>query len=282
MKKMILILICLLLFCGCAQPSAAPSEPTVIASEAPTVPPTEPPSEAPTEPPTEPIVYIDMEPGSYLERFEDSETGNYFDYYLHIPNNATEGMPLFVFLHGDGEVGAAYKLENYGPIQAARDIYGENFPFIAVFPCTRVQSWVMGTIPQTLIDLLDYTADRFNADTSRIMLTGHSRGSIGVWNLISKYGDYFCCAVPISCGPESNMDFENCAKVPVRAVVGRIGELENLYGIAMKRTVEKLAELGGDAEIIVMEKMAHEHTSTAAYSQEMFDWMLSCEVEDHE
>jgi predicted peptidase len=274
MKKYIIVFLALIfLFCGCTDQPAetlTPTEPPIF-----TQPPTEPPTEAPTDPPTEPIHYLGVDPGSFLETYKDEHTSNYFDYYLHIPEHATENMPLFVFLHGDGEVAKPWSLENYGPIQSAREIYGEEFPFIAIFPCTRMQSWVSGNIPETLKGLIDYTADRFKCDTERIILTGHSRGSIGVWNMVSLYGNFFSCAVPISCGPDTNMNYENCANVPIRAVVGMVGELENNYGAAMKRTVDKLTELGGTAEIIVMESLAHEQTSTATYTEEMFEWMLS-------
>lgn len=287
MKKIISIVILLfLILCGCTQVSDKPTQPSIAPTEAITVPPTEsptePPTELPTEPPTEPIISIDMEAGSYLERYEDSETDNYFDYYLHIPNNAIEGMPLFVFLHGDGEVALPIRLENYGPIKAAREIYGEDFPFIAIFPCTRVQSWTNGTIPQTLMNLIDYTVERFQSDTSRIMLTGHSRGSIGVWYLISEYGDYFSCAVPISCGPTTELDYEKCATVPVRAIAGKVGELENRYGYAMKWAVANIVECGGDAEIIVLDNVNHMKSSTLAYTQELFEWMIACEVSNDE
>ena len=282
MNKLFLtvFLVCAILLCGCADNAPKETIPTELPTISETEPLTEPPTEAPTEPPTEPIVYLDIESGSYLEKFTDPDTASYLDYYIHIPNNATADMPLLVFLHGDGEVAKPWALENYGPIAAAREIYGEEFPFIAVFPCTRMQSWTYGNIPNTLMGLIEYIADEYQIDRNQIMLTGHSRGSMGVWHMISMYGSYFSCAVPISCGPEYTMDYEMASQVTIRAVVGMVGELEGNYGRAMQRTIDAIIEAGGTAEIIILEDLAHEQTSTATYTEEMFEWMLAQKKEN--
>lgn len=230
--------------------------------------PTELPTTAATEPP------ILSEPGSYLETYTDPETEAYLDYYIHFPNNATAGMPLLVFLHGDGEVAQPWLLENYGPIQAAREIYGEDFPFIAVFPCARMTSWTSGRIPDTLMGLIEHIAEEYQVDRDKIMLTGHSRGAMGVWNMINQYGSYFSCAVPVSCSPGIDLDYEKFSKVPIRAMVGTVGELEVNYGKSMQLTINALTKAGGTAELIIMKGQSHQQTSTAAYTQEIFEWML--------
>lgn len=197
------------------------------------------------------------------------------DYYLFVPENAEKEMPLIVFLHGDGEIGRPEILENFGMIQSAREIYGDAFPFIAISPCTRTTSWINGNIPHTLKGLIDETARRFAVDPNRIIITGHSRGSMGVWYMISEYGDYFSAAVPVSCGPDSVLDIENCVKVPVKAVAGTSGKDEIYYRAAMENTVATLREHGCDIELILLEHMEHGQTSTAAYDEEMFTWMIS-------
>lgn len=254
MKRLIpCILILLSLLCGCSIMKPNPTELPTIAE---------------TEP------QIISEPGSYLETYTDPETSAYLDYYIHFPNHATANMPLLVFLHGDGEVGQPWLLENYGPIQAAREIYGEDFPFIALFPCTKIHSWTSGSIPDRIIGLIEYIAEQYQVDRDKIIITGHSRGAMGVWNMISKYGDYFSCAVPVSCGPGTLLDYEMISNVPIRAVAGTAGDLEVNYSQAMQRTVDALKEIGGEAEIIIMKGQSHQQTSTAAYTKELFEWML--------
>lgn len=273
-KRTLFCLIALCLLCGCNQEFIEPTQPTegIAASIQ-----TEPPSETvlPTEPPSEPVVYFDIEAGSYLEKYTDKNTNDYLEYYLFIPENATINMPLIVFLHGDGEVGAPDLLENYGLIVKAREIYGEKYPFIAIYPCTRVASWTDGTIPDTLKGLIDETVKTYSIDTEHIILTGHSRGAIGTWYLLGLYGDYFSAAVPISCGPGMEISAEKCAEVPVLAFVGSIGETESRYKRAMQKIVNQIVEIGGTAELIVLDQQEHHTTSTAAYTAETFEWMLS-------
>lgn len=228
-----------------------------------------------TEPSTAPAFIFPLDSGACLETYTDDETLDYLDYYLFIPENANADMPMIIFLHGDGEVGNPEKLADYGLIRAVRDIYGENFPFIVVSPCTRTASWTSGSIPQTLMGLIEHLSERLSVDKDRIILSGHSRGAMGVWNLISTYGDYFAAAVPVSCGAETTLNMENCIKVPVRAYVGNLGEYENMYRTRMFNIVQKMVEYGGTAELIVLENRNHGQTAHDAFTQDTFTWMLS-------
>ena len=278
MKIICILLLSTLLLCGCAEHPQYPTDQTESLSTLPTFVSevtTADNTELPEILPTEPDPVFTVESGTHFERYHDELTSDYLDYYLFVPENADFNMPLVVFLHGDGEVLNPKNLENYGPIKAARGIYGEKYPFIALFPCTRLYSWVDNPIPQTLMGLINSVSDSLKIDKNRIILTGHSRGSSGVWNLLSTYGDYFSAAVPISCGPSTTIKYENLAKVPIRAFVGTIGEYEIKYGNAMARTVNKLLELNADAELIYLENQDHSNTSHAAFAKETFEWILS-------
>lgn len=258
-----------ILFESADQTAPLPSE--TVATEAPT----EAPTEVPTEPPTEPVPIFDIASGTYVESYSDENTGDYLDYYLFVPDNADFNMPLVVFLHGDGEVRYPETLKDYGPVKCAKQLYGDSYPFIALYPCTRVFSWVDDPIPQTLMGLIEHITDKVQSDPEHIILTGHSRGSSGVWNMLSLYGDYFSAAIPISCGPSTKLDYDMVSTVPVKAAVGTVGEYEIHYGNEMKKTVNKLLQMGADAELIYLWNCGHGDTSTAAYTQEMFDWMLA-------
>ena len=265
------------MLCACAfeaQPAEVTSVSSDPAEEFSQAPVTEISTEIPTEAVTVPPYIFPMEPGSYLETYQDEETQDYLDYYLFIPEGASDKMPLVIFLHGDGEVGNPSLLEDFGLIKAAREIYGEKFPFIAISPCTRVESWISGSIPQTLIGLIDDISERLSINTDRIIITGHSRGAIGVWHMISTYGDFFSAAVPVSCGAETALDMENCVQVPVLAHAGNIGKNENIYREQMFNIVHKIKENGGNAELIVLESKNHTQTSTCAFTEEVFLWML--------
>lgn len=228
-----------------------------------------------TVPYTERDTTLPFDAGSCLLRFEDNTTEDYMDYYLFIPENATTDMPLVIFLHGDGEVGKPEALFNYSMIKQARIIYGEEFPFIAISPCTRITSWTKGSIPETLKDLIDHVAQMCSVDIDRICITGHSRGAIGVWNMISTYGDYFSSAVIISSISAGELNIENCAKVPILAFAGTDDDLELQCQNAMKRYINKISKLSDNASFVLLKRSTHGETKDKAFTKETFEWLLA-------
>ena len=185
-------------------------------------------------------------------------------------------MPLVIYLHGDGQVDRMDQLSNHGMIAKAREVYGEEFPFIGLTPCTRRISWVHDTIPDTLMELIDYTVESCHIDREKIIITGHSRGAIGTWNLISLHGDYFSAAVPMSCDcGDRIINYEEAAEVPVRAFVGYQGDLDKKYCPAMNYMCYEINQHGGSAELTVFWEYYHDATCNLAFTPELFEWMLS-------
>ena len=272
-KFALLMLWCFLL-CGCSEPIVSEnprSEATELSTDAATemaIP------ESSAPPTTVPDISISVPSGTHRLVFEDDATGDYLEYYLFVPENAVKGMPLIVFLHGDGEVGNPDALEHYGPIIGAKEIYGDSFPFILISPATRQKSWTNGTIPETLMNLIRYIILECEIDASRVTITGHSRGAIGTWYLLSTYGDFFAAAVPVSCGSDCVLNYENLAKVPIYALVGNAGTYEIMYMNAMQNIVYNVGNHGGDVEFKVLEGLGHDDTSEMAYTQEVFEWIL--------
>jgi predicted peptidase len=263
---------------GCV-PRAAETVPTTV-SVANTAVTSEPVTEPPVITETFPVEtetfpsLIDIPPGAHVCRFTSDTTGDYLDYYLFVPENAVAGMPLVVFLHGDGEVDKLDSLADYGPAKTLREIYGDEFPCILLSPCTRTPTWIDGTIPATLMDLVAHAADECGADTDRIIITGHSRGAIGVWYLISKYGDYFSAAVPVSCGANGVLNYENVSRVPVYALAGDVGQYEYLYKRDMENLVLNIQSENGTAVFECLEGCSHVDMVTAAYNENIIQWML--------
>ena len=276
MRKILLTLSISLFLLGLyLRPDTPNIEETITTEPVPTI------LEVVTEPttiPTEKIIPVpaslNVESGNYLETFTDPNTNDYLDYYLFLPNNAVEGMPLIIFLHGDGEVNQVRSLENFAMSKKMKEIYGYDFPFIAISPCTRLYSWTSGTIPTTLKALIDNIVETYHIDTNKIIITGHSRGSMGVWYMISTYGDFFSAAVPVSCQSQwMTLNATECAKVPILAFVGT-GMDYSYYGYGMTMDVEAINEAGGNATLVILDGCDHAMTMTEAYSIETFEWML--------
>jgi len=197
------------------------------------------------------------------------------DYWLSVPKGAVEGMPLLVYLHGDGSRAAPENLENNVLQQKIEEIYGGNAPFITLMPNTRTYSWMEGSIEDTFVALVDHIAEICKCDRDRIMLTGHSRGSIGTWYYVSAYPDMFSAAAPISCGCDVALDYEAMAAVPIWGFCGNIGKEGTHYLPAMEYIAKNINDAGGNVKIDVLTGCDHSAAEGAAYTEELFEWLLS-------
>lgn len=223
---------------------------------------------------------LGTEPGRYVSSFTDPGSNYTLPFAVYVPNNAKENMPLHVFLHGDGEVDRLDLLtENYGPMKNTKAIYGEDFPFICIYPCRHSSNvWPHDKVMTTLKGLITAVCDQYQCNTERIMLSGHSGGASGVWQAVSNYGDFFSCAVPISV-PRTGLDMNNMIKVPIWAFCGNKGDVmegvsEQGYGYGMLNTVNSIVDAGGDAKFTWLDKY-HYQTKEDAFTQDTFNWMLA-------
>lgn len=284
MKRMIRIMLAVLLtisvLTGCAANTAAQTEPAVTLTTVTESVPTETVLLAetvePTEPPQPTIPTLGVEAGYYFDSYQSDEYDDYMDYYVHVPEDAVENMPLVIYLHGDGEVAKPESLLTQGISDFSKWTYGETFPFVLLEPNTRVKSWNRGNIPAVLKSLIDHVIEEYHIDTERIIITGYSRGSMGVWNMISLYGDFFAAAVPVSSPHEAgHIDYINASKVAVWTFAGNVGETERSYHKYLEQNVDQIQVLGGSAQFTVLDGYDHDHACVGAFTPELFDWMMS-------
>lgn len=217
---------------------------------------------------------LDKVPGAYQLRFVTEDNEEYMDYYLFVPNNPQKVMPVVVFLHGAVEIGKVELLQDYGIVSVAKELYGDDFPFLLLLPCTHYSSWTAGSVPETLKSLIKSVCAEYEADPQRIIITGHSLGAVGTWKMVSLYADFFSAAVPVSCGIDEVLDYESCAKVPIMAYAGTVGNDEKNYNPAMHVLVSRINDAGGNAKMNVIEGADHDDMVTAPYTIELFEWML--------
>ena len=275
----------ILLFCACAaEPSDAivsVTESTLLQTEPaltlPVV--TDPPEPTdPTEPPEPTIPPLGVSAGAYFDSYHSDTYDDYLDYYVHVPENAVENMPLVLYLHGDGEVNRPEALLRNGLSVLVKKVYDEEFPFILLEPITRIKSWTSGDIPELVFELTGSVAKTYKVNTDKIIITGYSRGSIGVWDMISIYGNYFSAAVPVSSPHQKgHIDYLKAAEVPVWTFAGDIGDTEQWYHQYLAKNVEMITVSGGYGKFTVLKDCNHTKARVAAYVQETFEWMLAQE-----
>ena len=224
-----------------------------------------------TLPVTEPTL-MPIDSGVFLETYSEESTGRTIDYHLYIPQNATEQMPLVIYLHGIGEIGSPALNENNPLITNAQDVYGERYPFIILAPTCNYSSWISKEMPARVKSLIDYIVDEYHINQDKIIITGHSMGSSGVFRLIQNYGDYFSAAVPVSDPDVTLVDAESCTAVPIWAFAG---SLENPFNHDIERLIGKIEGYGGYARYTEFENVKHGQTAHYAFSRDTFEWALS-------
>ena len=119
-----------------------------------------------------------------------------------------------------------------------------------------------------------YSLKEKGIDIDKIIITGHSRGAIGVWHMIGEYGDYFSAAVPVSCSNETNLNVENMKNVPIWALVGGGYNDYNTYGKMLDIIAGIINKYDGNCTVTVVGTYNHGDMATAGYTKEVFEWML--------
>jgi predicted peptidase len=196
--------------------------------------------------------------------------GKKINYWINVPEGATSGMPIVLFLHGDGEMGSSKAVKNLKPVQFMH----ESKDYISLAPVGVNSDWTSNKIQQTLKGLLDKYISEYEIDTSRVYIWGFSRGAIGTWGMVERYGSFFTAAVPISCGSNSGSSIktDNFMNTKVFALAG---SKESGYIRSMQAIVNKIVDAGGTAKFETVAGQSH-HSITAnfPYSEVINDWLL--------
>lgn len=224
---------------------------------------------APTE--TAAPTPLGLECGTYEGSFYDETTCASMEYYVYVPEQAVESMPLVIYLHGIGSVGPLELNRDNPMIEKAREVYGDDFPFLILAPSTSIATWASHTVPERLKALTDYITEQYCVDPDKIIITGHSLGSAGVYRMLELYGDYFSAAVPVSEPDTSEVDASLCTNV---RIWGFAGALEPECSDQMQKLTEEINALGGNARFTEIENCGHGRSPYGAFLWDVFEWMI--------
>ena len=213
-------------------------------------------------------------PGETLKSY-NAPTGRTINYFEIVPKNPKENMPLIVYLHGDGEVGDINSI-TYLPIyKYVKNTYDNEIPFVFIAPHTTVYDWISSPIPETVKSLTDHVVDEYKIDKNHVIIMGVSRGAIGAWNMVAKYGSFWSAAAPISCPAVTSNDPNSYKMVPIYAVSGDSGNQEAGYNSSMSDLVKRIQGVGGTAVKITYHGDSHNTISTKLANKDMFIWLLT-------
>jgi len=215
--------------------------------------------------------------GTFQDKYEQNTElygMQYLDYSVMVPEKASEGMPLLIYLPGDNSNDRPEQIPTYELAQRLKEFYGEEFPFIVLLPCTRFFEWHDGWIAEVLMGLIEKTVEEYGIDRDKIIITGYSRGAVAVWQYIEENGEYFSCGVPVSCGAKIH-NYDSFKRVPIWAMYGEWSYDSTTYGPDIRYNVDRINENGGNAKYTTVPGADHDTMGYAAYTKEVFEWMLA-------
>ena len=159
--------------------------------------------------------------------------GQTYRYQVFVPATytANQRWPVILFLHGAGERGSDGYFQTQVGLGSAIRQNSARFPAIAVFPQATAESSWTGTLARVALLALDQTTREYQADPSRVYLTGLSMGGNGTWYIAYRNPKRFAAIAPI-CGWISPQFWK--AADPV--VPADSGEIYSAFGRQLRQT----------------------------------------------
>lgn len=199
-------------------------------------------------------------------------------YWLYMPSNPTENMPLIIYLHGGSEKGDDLNLITDAdgfPQYLQNGQLGDVRAYVIMpqLPSSQ-KSWE--SIAGSISELIDYMAKAYTVDRNNVSLTGHSMGGTGVWHLACMYPALFSRIAPLSGSIRTTPEaIDKLKAIPIRTFVGSADSI-----VAPESSEEMIAALkaaGGNAEITVFDGADHFSVPRLAYLDAnvgLIDWLI--------
>ena len=192
------------------------------------------------------------------------------NYWLFLPNNYKEKLPLIVYLHGAGERGRNVEhLARHGLAKLLTE--GMEIDAAVLIPqCPADCVW--DNLPHSLKTLIDEVADKYKIDVKRITVTGSSMGGFGTWMLGMTYPNFFAGLAPVA-GGGMEWRAHNLIHIPIRAYHGKADKVVEC--IRSEMMVREVNNNGGKAEIVRFENLGHNDGIDFAYRHtDLIKWLL--------
>lgn len=228
--------------------------------------------------------------GRSLEQI--TQQRSYLKFWLYKPRENVVGLPLLIYLHGQGE------LENSQGADAFRASIpqylknGDNIEAVVLIPqlVNRGEEnlgsfWEFDHLA-VIKNKADEIVSQNKLNGNRIYLTGYSMGSSSIYYFLRNYPNYFAAVLPVSgpgmtdhSGNTNNPILSNlasAAKTPLRAYQG-----EEDTWFTVNNTLElinKLREVGGNAAIYEVKDKGHSLVSMSSFvfkQTEALNWLFS-------
>ncbi len=275
-KKMLLMFLALLSISGCRQQVSSETEPSTSSMSTETISTAKESSETSLES----VSQSEQEktPSTFTACSLQTTSLGQMKYWLYTPANATENMPLIVYLHGGSGKGNDLELITSAdgfPKYLKEGQLGDvpSYVVIPQLPSTQ-KGWSNGAA--AVYELIKVTISKFKINEKNISLTGHSMGGTGTWSLALSYSTLFKKIAPLSGSIQLADDsVEKLKNLPVWAFVGSADTI--VPPSSSMEFIDALKEAGGDAKITIFDGADHFSVPPLTYLDEeidLVDWLI--------
>ena len=220
----------------------------------------------------------EVQAASFTAHNADGTAAEALAYWLYIPSDPTDEMPLIVYLHGGSEKGSDLELITAAdgfPKYLQEGALGDLRAYVLIpqLPAAE-KSW--DAVFPALHRLILETVSAYSIDESRLSLTGHSMGGTGVWSFACAYPTLFSRIAPLSGSVRVTQARLNALQ-PIR-VWAFVGSADTIVPPrASEVMVAALQNAGGDARITVLDGADHFSVPALVYLSEddrLTDWLI--------
>lgn len=198
----------------------------------------------------------------------DKETMNY---YVFVPKNLSDNMPLLLFLHGIGERGD--NLEDVKKYALPKYMSRFEIPYIVVVPqCKKNNFWDYHI--RDIEKILKEVYKQYKYDKTRVCILGSSMGAYGAWNFIIQKPEIFKGIVSVAGGPMLPLN-DTLTKVKDKAILMYHGDKDDVIDVNVSiDNYNKLKNLNAkNIELKIIENDNHFLTSHAFKDEYLYEWL---------
>ena len=214
--------------------------------------------------------YVDHPANNYNQTLKY----NKLNYIIYYPDNLdlTQKNALVIFLHGLDEFSGGITMTVTSSCAFTSNMKSGRFQQRAIFLAPQCKSkrakWT--DCFDDLKGLIDETIKKYNVDTKRISMSGHSLGGEAVFNFIVKYPGFLAAAAPLA-PSRINSDYTKMKDLKIAVFTGTKDGLfkGSQYGS------NKLIQNGVNLKFYPLENVSHSSQKALFNRTNVIDWLVS-------
>lgn len=202
-----------------------------------------------------------------------------YDFWVYTPLDyyyTLEETPVIIFLHGASLCGKNLdKVRRYGPLHAI--VEGRQIDAIVIVPQNPGGQWN----PRKINDVLEWTKQHYDMDSTRVYVIGMSLGGYGTMDFAGTYPDKIAAAMAI-CGGTTLSDVSGLGDLPLWIIHGTADR--DVPISKSKVVVEKLQLMGKDSRLRFdwLKGVNHGQPGRLFYMRKTYEWLFSHSLLDED